>query len=125
MIIKCKQCGVELTEELNLLEDESLINGTEGVALIPPGFYILSEGTYYTGSEGQIIINRENLLNAVPHFDNSRTNGCCGMDGMDGLNTICINLHEVATDYSDCWIAHAVVFESSAIDIIYPANQST
>jgi hypothetical protein len=33
------------------------------------------------------------------------------MDGTDGINKLCANGHEIATEKSDCWMPTAVIFE--------------
>jgi hypothetical protein len=34
--------------------------------------------------------------------------GCRGLDGCDGINTLCKNGYEVGTEQSDCWLPHSV-----------------
>src|SRR5262249_40013798 len=48
------------------------------------------------------------------HPDPRRRNGCCGMDGCDGMNLVCPEGHEVATERSDCWMAHAAWLDPAA-----------
>ncbi len=82
----------------------------DGMDYIQSGFYTLSDGMYYPGTEGAVIINFEDLLEVHDHTDIHRLNGCCGLDGSGGPNKLCANGHEVGTAYSDCWMPHAFVF---------------
>jgi hypothetical protein len=43
------------------------------------------------------------MVNTRYHDDPLRMSGCCGPSGIDGVNTLCTNGHEVATESSDCW----------------------
>jgi hypothetical protein len=81
--------------------------------MVPKGFYIISNGDHYGGSKGKIIININDLTNSIHHKDSSRLNRCFGLDGMDGPNRTCINGHEIGTEFSDCWMAHAMVLEQT------------
>ena len=83
--------------------------------LIQQGYYFISDGEFYTSSENKIIINKADLINTSNHPDDSRLCGCCGLAGTDGLNKICKNGHEIATEISDCWLPHSVIFEPDLI----------
>lgn len=117
MKLYCKYCGLQLTEDLILLSDETLLNDKDNEALIPVGYYIQSGGEYLPAYTNNIIVNSINLLNTIDHYEIGRLNGCCGLDGQDGPNKICLNEHEVAIEYSDCWMCHAVVFIPEAIEV--------
>jgi len=113
-----RTCNIPVTAELKELSDNSLINEKEGVPYLPQGYYFISDGSYFTDSESKILINCADLVNCVNHPDGKRLNGCCGLDGLDGPNKVCMNGHEIATEKSDCWIANAVVLENSAVNTI-------
>lgn len=89
---------------------------------VPLGFYTMERGHY--------LVNLKDVAGTQYHPDSSRLNGCCGLDGMDGMNVLCANGHEVGTEQSDCWVSHAVTFDRSAVwlDRIYldepPAPES-
>ena len=117
MIVKCKKCDISLTKNLVEFPDKSKLSEMDGEDYIPKGFYTISEGDYYSNTEGKIIINKTDLINAQNHPDISRLNGCCGLDGLDGINKICKNNHEIATEKTDCWIAHSTIFETDLISI--------
>jgi hypothetical protein len=124
MKVYCKACMVQLTPELleytgNISEDAQ-----DGHDYIPKGYYKICDGTWgYTihksglceDEKGQIIINVKDLINAVTHYDHSKTAGCCGLDGCNGPNKICTAGHEVATEHSDCWHTWATVFDNDAV----------
>lgn len=110
MKLYCKTCGLPLTNEI-LYYNGNSFGEADGQNFIQAGFYAISDGDYFTGSQGQFITNADDLLNIKDHPDRSRLNGCCGLDGCDGLNKVCMNGHEVATEKSDCWMPHVVIIE--------------
>jgi hypothetical protein len=115
MIVRCRQCGVDLTEDLVQVITNDHLKETDSEDYILRGRFFVSDGEYYAGSEKQILINKADLKNAVDHSDTSRLGGCCGFAGLDGLNKLCINGHEIATERSDCWLAHSVMFDNDRI----------
>ena len=115
MKIKCKICKVDLTKNLQILSDKKLLNTDDGADFVPKGlYYSCEEDEYFNGSENKIIINVNELINAK-HHDTNLSAGCCGADGTDGINIMCLNGHEIATIRNDCWMAHAVTFENDKI----------
>lgn len=115
MRVKCKYCDVDLTDDLKEVQSSGQLKEVDGEDFIDRGQFFVSDGDYYTGTETQIIINKDDLKNAKSHSDFSRLNGCCGLDGLDGLNKVCINGHEIGTEMSDCWMAHAIIFDNEKI----------
>ena len=119
----CKQCNVELTRELNELTDMTLLNNAPGFDYIPEGFFISRDPSslLVPGSDGNgsmardLVINLKDLVNVRAHTDPSRNNGCCGLDGSDGFNTLCVNLHEIGTESSDCWMAHECTLDANLV----------
>ena len=107
----CKVCNLEISEPVTELKDWNLIIEKEGHDYIPKGCYLIKE-------EVSIILNRKDLTNSNHHSDPSRLNGCCGHDGCDGMNRVCINGHEIATEYSDCWTYHRVVLNMQNVKIL-------
>jgi hypothetical protein len=81
----------------------------DGEAAVPEGFFALSDDDYWTGSAGCPLINLGNLVGTRNHPDPRRNSGCCGRDGTDGPNLLCERGHEIRTEKSDCWMAHAAV----------------
>jgi hypothetical protein len=113
-VVKCRTCGTDLSIPLEEFKSHEVASEIDGAPHVPTGFYLVSDGEYFTGSERQVIIAPESATNLKDHSDQSRLNGCCGLDGCDGPNQTCPNGHEVATKITDCWIAHAIKFEIDA-----------
>jgi hypothetical protein len=110
MKIYCKICNLPLTNEVKLYTGKSF-GEADKQNFILKGFYAISDGEFFMGSEGKVIINIEDLINAINHTDRSKVNGCCGLDGYGGPNKLCKNRHEVASEFSDCWMPGAIIFE--------------
>jgi len=95
---------------------EPLPNGTalvedDGIAHIAAGFYAVSDGQFFGGSEGAYLVNLSDTVGTKHHTDLGRLNGCCGLDGCDGPNTLCENGHEIGIERSDCWMPHVLVLD--------------
>jgi hypothetical protein len=101
---------------LQVLPDLAMLCVDNGTDYIPRGFYTISDGSFFRGTEGQYIVNLKDIVNTKHHTDYNRLNGCCGLDGLDGRNTLCENGHEVGTERSDCWLPHAIHFDPSAVE---------
>jgi hypothetical protein len=115
MMIHCRRCGTVLTVDLAELKDASRLCEDDGAGHVPRGRYCLSDGEFYSGTEGDIAVNLLDVVNLKNHPDPGRLNGCCGLDGGDGLNKICPNGHAVATEKSDCWMPHAMLFSPDRV----------
>ena len=118
VVFRCATCHVVVTLPLRSLSDRALLCETAGEDYVPRGWMLKSDGSFFTGTEGQFIVNLKDLINTKHHSDPRRLNGCCGLDGCDGKNTICKNGHELGTERSDCWIAHAILLDPSAIETV-------
>ena len=118
MKLICKTCNLEISEPLEELKDLNLINENDGQDYIPRGFYLIQEETAYEILKGSIIINIKDLINSNHHSDSRRLNGCCGLDGCDGMNRVCLHNHEIGTEYSDCWRFHKVVLNHELVQLI-------
>jgi hypothetical protein len=110
MKVYCKVCNLPLTNFLKNYAGDSFGEASEQ-PFVQKGFYTVSNGDFFTGTEGCLIVNVEDMINTVNHTITGRLNGCCGLDGCDGPNKMCINGHEVATEKSDCWMPMAIIFE--------------
>lgn len=123
MKLYCRTCNTELTQELEELTNKALINHEPGTDYIPKGFFIfidlenISEPNCNSGfgRERNIAINLKDLVNTRHHTNPARLNGCCGLDGNDGINTLCINMHEIGIESSDCWMAHEFTFDAKLV----------
>ncbi|KUJ60680.1 hypothetical protein AR687_16760 [Flavobacteriaceae bacterium CRH] len=110
--IYCKKCGSELTSELTEIP-ESLLSWEDNQNMIQPNKFCL----YDTESDKKSLVVAIDNYNLKNHSDKSRFNGCCGSSGLDGLNKLCLNGHEVATEFSDCWTSHYIEFDISKVVI--------
>jgi hypothetical protein len=118
-VIRCAACGVPLTTPLRLLTDAASVGSEDGQPII-------SEGRYCPfGSEGhsawEWVVNLNDLIN-TRHHPTALLAGCCGLDGCDGMNRVCVNGHEVATERSDCWMAHGAYFGPSQVVVVDSAR---
>lgn len=95
--IYCKKCNVRLTDELLEIGQDEIHFPVEEEA-IPEGRFVF----FKHNSVLSILINSNQEL-LKNHADSSRFYGCCGSDGTNGYNKVCVNNHEVATEFSDCY----------------------
>ncbi|WP_163394242.1 hypothetical protein [Flavobacterium limi] len=108
--IYCKECEKELTHELT----ETNIFWTNGLEfMLDNQFSILLKENENTKS---VIVPIANYY-LKDHSDKSRFQGCCGSSGLDGLNKLCLNGHEVATEFSDCWTDEYIEFDNNKVII--------
>jgi uncharacterized protein (TIGR02996 family) len=117
-VFRCAACRLPLTRPLRLLADPVWLSGSDGTPLVPAGYYWPSDGTVWGGTEGHCCVNLSDLQNVQPHPQPGRRNGCCGVDGLDGINTVCRNGHEVGTECSDCWMPHFLHLPPGAVEIV-------
>jgi uncharacterized protein (TIGR02996 family) len=117
-VFRCAACRLQLTGPLWPLAGAVWLRGDDRSPLVPAGYYWFSDGTVGTGTEGHYCINLMDLRNVRPHPEPGRRNGCCGMDGCDGVNTVCGNGHEVGTECSDCWMPHFLHLAPDAIELV-------
>jgi hypothetical protein len=111
----CALCNTIITRQLNELLDSNLLDENDGKSYIPVGSYLLGKGILSNIPDEKIIINIDDMVNTKNHSNASRLNGCCGLDGLDGINTVCINDHEIGTKHSDCWMPHYVALEPTSV----------
>jgi hypothetical protein len=125
--VHCGHCRVALTNPLLELEDRSLLSGADGQPYLPQGHFTFPEGESMHSVDGEsmfpvgaVTINLADLINTARHPNLRRLNGCCGLDGCDGLNTVCYEGHEVGTERSDCWMPHGLHFDPT-LTILLPS----
>lgn len=114
-IFRCAKCGCEVTRPVVALMDRKQMVNSDRQPFLPSGFYTVSDGKYYTGLADALIVCLADVINTKRHSNPSRLNGCCGLDGCDGPNRLCINGHEIGTEKSDCWMAHAMLLDPKAV----------
>lgn len=100
----CKKCGIQLTDTLQEVTT-SVLRFEDNVPMIGPNQFsvYMNEFTH----EKEIVIAIEEYY-FKKHTDSKRFSGCCGSSGIDGMNLLCPNGHEVATEFSDCYMPHYI-----------------
>lgn len=116
MKVYCKKCKIEITNELKEIVDTSILEFIEKTDYIPKSHYVLGKCSKF---QNKIIVNKKDLVDIRYHQDTSRIQGCCGVDGLQGINLVCENNHEIGTEQSDCWMPHLVMLESNLTIINY------
>ncbi len=115
MKLACRVCGAVLTRNIRELANSERPREGDRKPFVRAGrFYVMRAGDAY-GPVDDIAVNLRDVLDLKRHPETRRNSGCCGRDGLDGKNLLCAEGHEVATEKSDCWMPHRVVF--SAIDV--------
>jgi hypothetical protein len=117
----CKLCNLDVFKQVVELKDLNLLNKTDGQDLISEGFYIVvddNDDYFAPRHKGSIIINNKDLINSAYHSDESRLNGCCGYDGGNGMNRVCLCKNEIGTECSDCWMSHYVALNPKSVEFI-------
>lgn len=120
---RCARCGLLLTPPLQPLPDPALLVPEDGEDYLPDGYYVVNDGRYYAVDVGAYLVNRKDVFNTEPHPNPSRLNGCCGLDGLSGPNTVCRHGHEVGTERSDCWHAHSLALIPAAV-VLEPVEEA-
>ena len=115
MKLICRKCQLVISKEVIELHDTSLLSHDDGQDYIPEGFYIIDDNKMHLDLRDAIIINLKDLVNSKRHSNRSRLNGCCGMDGLDGRNRLCLRNHEIGTEKSDCWMSHFIALDSEMV----------
>jgi hypothetical protein len=111
--IYCKECEVELTSELAEIPETDLC-WEEGMDIMLENNFSIFMNTH-TNKKSLVVALAD--YNLKKHPDLNRFSGCCGSDGSNGLNILCVNNHEVATEVSDCWTGHYIEFDKDKIII--------
>ena len=78
IVIKCAECGTILTPCLKELPKDFVCSLEEETDYLPRGFYKKNDGVDWNVDIGQIIINKNDLVNSIYHTKNSLS-GCCGL----------------------------------------------
>lgn len=107
--------GEFITGPLSELTDDSLLSEDDGSPHIPIGYFYKVEEDFFTGSHGKWIVAIPDLLMRQLHSERSRLSGCCGLDGLDGLNLVDSKGNEIGTEKSDCWMPHCVILEPTLV----------
>lgn len=113
MKFKCNKCGTILTKEIKNYSVE--LCKEDGQDLIPEGATVQAD----EWSNGQWVINSKDALSMEVIDKPERLNGCCDLDGCDGLNLVCGTCKaEVATAKYDCWMPRHIIISNEAADAV-------
>lgn len=107
--VYCKKCYVSVTSNLIEVHEEHL---KEEVNQNTIDFNSFSVTTVRGIKQIIVAVDDYHLVN---HHDKKRFQGCCGSSGLDGLNKLCANGHELATEVSDCWLPHYIAFDLNKV----------
>jgi hypothetical protein len=116
VIFRCTVCKLPLSAPLVELVDRTKLSAVLGEDYISPGFYVVADDNF-ANPAGQWVINLGDEQNTMPHTDAHRLQGCCGFSDIHGRNTMCINGHEIGTEFSDCWVLHGLQFDSNCVEL--------
>lgn len=112
-----RKSGVVITRPLAQLVSRELISEKDGTDYIPAGYYITLDDSFFFGVAGKYAINLKDIIRKRNHTEPWRLNGCCGLDGCDGLNLLDENGNEIGTEKSDCWMPHCAILEPDKVRI--------
>ena len=115
VVFECPVCRAAITRPLQLLEPSLALCTEDRKDAVPRGFFAINTPDYWTEGSDRVLVNLTDLVETRRHPDPHRLNGCCGLDGCDGPNLVCAMGHEVATEKSDCWMAHAAILLESVV----------
>lgn len=106
----CKSCRVGLTGLLTVVPESQL--------KWKPGYDILEdkEAVVHLNYKNSVLTNLDDEK-LIDHCDSGRFSGCCGSSGSSGVNKLCKNGHEVATESSDCCTSNYLHFSLDHIII--------
>jgi hypothetical protein len=109
MKLACRICGAVVTRDISELAASDRPRCRDRRPFVPARrFYVMRDETY--GPKDDIAVNLRDVVDLEHHPDARRNAGCCGRDAMDGKNLLCPQGHEVATEKSDCWMPHRILF---------------
>lgn len=127
IILTCSRCHAPLSNALHVERGDdprtAAIQWQDDVVTIRKGVAHLSSTAIQLGNPrlefvSQVWLNPEDLTGRVRNSDDySRLNGCCGLDGCDGPNQVCVGCaNEVGTLQSDCWTSIQLIVEPSGVN---------
>jgi len=112
MHLSCAKCSRPLTVECHLGSSEDYARDP-GIRqpTVPQGIIVVVP--FESGEEAVV----SNPLDIHPGALASVgvDSGCCGSDGMDGLNRACVCGAVLGTEWSDCWTPAEIRFDPDAI----------
>jgi hypothetical protein len=116
-VFVCVVCGSVVCGPVEPLEDPKQIGRKDGEPAVPRGRFATADPLMEGSFGGWYMLNLADAVGTKPHRESGRWNGCCGADGMDGKNTLCEKGHEIGTECSDCWMAHALMLDPKSVEM--------
>jgi hypothetical protein len=89
-----------VTEGVVELDDLRRLRTGDREDFVPRGTFVAGDEAGRRRHSGEFILNLDDVVNTK---HGGLINGCCGIDGLDGINTFCDQGHEIGTEVSDCW----------------------
>jgi hypothetical protein len=114
VIFECPTCRAVITRPVVALPPDHPFGTEDGKPAVPQGFFGINKAEYYN-APGVVLVNLSDLVGTKRQSEAHRLNGCCGLDGLDGPNPVCLNGHEIGTEKSDCWMPHGAVLLENVI----------
>ncbi|WP_281232487.1 hypothetical protein [Flavobacterium gelatinilyticum] len=111
--IYCRECEIELTNQLIEIPEENLCWEDREDIMPENNFSIIFEKE----TKIRLLLASIDGHNLKDHSDTRKFQGCCGSAGCNGLNKLCLNGHDVATEISDCWTSHYIKFDIDKVII--------
>ena len=108
MFFMCVECKTPITKSVSFTREElPKVEDEDGWVDYPrQGFFTIGDPLVwqpelYPGMSEYYVFNKSDVINTTQ--DPERTSGCCGSDGMNGVNVLCVSGHEIGMEFSDCW----------------------
>jgi hypothetical protein len=119
MILRCAVCNILISNKVVQIQNLSILTEDDGKDHIQKGFYrIATAEDDVIRDEGEFILNIADVINTRYHEQANRLCGCCGKDGLGGINIVCKNGHEIGTECSDCWMPHYIHIPGDKVELI-------
>lgn len=124
VVYRCSQCDVRISRPVTTLTDSTLLHDREDLSMedpngepdyVPEGFVhkATDETADIPDTAGWPTLNPEDLFETS--LDVIVAVGCCGPDGLQGLNTECRNGHKVGIERGDCWTMHSIALNPDRV----------
>jgi hypothetical protein len=113
IVFACAECGLELTHPVELLPDPTRASDEMGKARVSKGSYLIEE--LGAAQLDWFVLHPSDAVHTTLTKDLHRLNGCCGLDGQGGKNTLCDNGHEIGTEFSDCWRSQGLYLDPKSV----------
>lgn len=114
MFFLCVECKTPVTASVSFTDEAPPeVEDEDGWVDYPrQGLYTVGDPLgwqpeLYPGMSEYYVFNMADVINTTQ--DSERMSGCCGSDGMNGINLLCPGGHEIGIEFSDCWQAYHYV----------------